>query len=181
MKTQRFAFLLLVLILSACSPTKQETPLIETLPPTIEPTSTNSPPTATPTSEPTTAPTFTPTNEPLQNDDTPHTILKFKFPFEPGFPGYIVDIKSTVLTANLICSLEQGKTTGEILDMNQNTNDTKTLGICDTSSMTLNVLIPDQITITVILGGFPVVNEVTKKPEAVTEQQAEYYFEYSLK
>lgn len=178
MKSQRFAILLLVLMLSACSSTKQLPTPTETLPPTIEPTSTNLPTTATPTSEPTPTITLTPTNEPLLNDSTPHTILKFKFPFEPGFPGYIVEIKSTVLTANLICALEQGKTTGEILDMDQNTNDT--LGICDTSSMTLNVLIPDQITVTVILGGHPIIYEVTKTPEAVTELQAEYYFEYSF-
>jgi hypothetical protein len=181
MKTQRLAILILVLMLSACSSTKQAPAPTETLPPTTEPTSTNLPATAVPTSEPTTTPTFTPTTEPLLNDGAPHTILKFKFPFEPGFPGYVVDIKSTVLTANLMCSLEQGKTTGEILDLNQSANDTNTLGICDTSSMTLNVLIPDQITVTVILGGFPVVNEITKKPDTVSEQQVEYYFEYSFK
>jgi hypothetical protein len=42
-------------------------------------------------------------------------------------------------------------------------------------------LIPDQITVTIILGGFPVVNEVTKKPDSVSEQLVEYSFEYSFK
>jgi hypothetical protein len=181
MKIQRFAILVLVLIFSACSPAKQEVPPTETIPPTFPPTSTNLPSTSTPTIEPTISPTFTPTNEPPQTDNTPHTILKIKFPFEPAFPGYLVDIKSTEFTASLMCALEQDKTTGEILNLNQNSNDPSTLGMCDTSSMTLNVLIPDQITVTIILGGFPVVNEVTKKPDSVSEQLVEYSFEYSFK
>lgn len=181
MKIQRFVILGLVLIFSACSPSKQEVPPTETIPPTIEPTSTNLPSTSTPTVEPIVVPTFTPTNELSQTDNTPQTVLKIKFPFEPAFPGYLVDIKSATLTANLMCGLEQGKTTGEILDLNQSSNDSSTLGTCDTSSMTLNVLIPDQITITIILGGFPVVNEVTKTPDSVSEQLIEYSFEYSFK
>lgn len=181
MKIQRFAILVLVLLFSACSPAKQEIPPTEITPPTIVPTFTNLPPTSTPTIEPTISPTFTPTNEPSQTDNAPHTVLKIKFPFEPAFPGYLVDIKSATLTANLMCGLEQGKTTGEILDLNQSSNDSSTLGTCDTSSMTLNVLIPDQITVTIILGGFPVVNEVTKTPDSVSEQLIEYFFEYSFK
>jgi hypothetical protein len=68
---------------------------------------------------------------------------------------------------------------GEILNLDDS-DDTKKWGECDTSSMTLNVLIPDQIIVTVILGGFPVVNEVTKAPDSVSEQLIEYSFEYSF-
>lgn len=181
MKIQRFTILVLVLVFTACSSAKQEIPPTETVPPTIEPTSTNLSSTPTPTIEPTISSTFAPTNEPSQTGNNPHTVLKIKFPFEPAFPGYLVEIKSAAFTANLMCALEREKTTGKIIDFNQDSNDTSTLGICDTSSMTLNVLIPDQITVTIILGGFPVVNEVTKTPDSVSEQLIEYSFEYSFK
>ena len=174
-KIQRFAILVLVLMFSACSPAKQEVPPTETTLLTIEPTSTNLPSTSTPTIEPTISPTFTPTTESSQTNNNPQTVLKIKFPFEPAPPGYLVNIKSKVFTANLMCAVENG----EILNLDDS-DDTKKWGECDTSSMTLNVLIPDQIIVTVILGGFPVVNEVTKTPDSVSEQLIEYSFEYSF-
>jgi hypothetical protein len=175
MNPQRLIIALLAVILSACSAINQETLPTEISLPTIEPTSTNSP--ITPTLEPTIAPSVTPTSESVQNGDVAHTVLKFEFPFEPAPPGYLVNIKSNVFTANLMCAVENG----EILNLDENADASQKLGICDTSSMTLDVLISDEITVTVILGGFPVVNEVTKTPDAVTEQQAEYHFKSSLK
>jgi hypothetical protein len=171
MNPQRLIITLLAVILSACSAINQEPLPTETPLPTIEPTSTNS--LITPTLEP----SVTPTSEPVQNEDVAHTVLKFEFPFEPAPPGYLVDIKSKVLTANLMCAVENG----EILNLDENADASQKLGTCNTSSMTLDVLISDEITVTVVLGGFPVVNEVTKTPDSVTSQQAEYHFESSLK
>jgi hypothetical protein len=105
------------------------------------------------------------------------TVLRFEFPFEPAPPGYLVDVKSDVFTANLMCALENG----EILNLGESSSDSQSLGICDTSSMTLYIMIPDQVTVTVILGGFPVVDEVTKAPDQASAQQVEYQFESSLK
>ena len=176
-----FSIVLLAFVLFACSPPTQ-LPIItstETLSPSLEPTSTKI--SATPTFELTSTPSSTSTSEPSENAAVAHTILRIEFPFEPAFPGYLVDVKSTAFTANLMCALEQGHTTGQVIEVTQNTNDIKYWGTCDTSSMTLDVLIPDQITVTVILGGFPMVNEVTKTPDSVTEQEAEYYFEYRFK
>lgn len=185
-KNWKICLITLMLLCSACMPEKQASIPTETLSPTIKPTFTYIPATSTiestGTSTPVVTPTLTPTSteEALLDNKTPHTVLKFKFPFEPGFPGYSVQIKSAGLTANLMCSLDPGKTGGEILDLDEKTNASETLGSCDSSSMTLNILIPDQITVTVILGGFPVVNNVTQKPDAVSDQQIEYYFEYRL-
>jgi len=162
MKTQHFSTALLTLTLCACSAISQVSPSIETTLPTVEPTSTDRP--------------LTPTMEPV-NQDGAQTVLKFEFPFEPAPPGYLVDVKSNVFTANLMCAVENG----EILNLDDNSTNSQSLGFCDTSSMTLNILIPDQVTVTVILGGFPLVNEVTKTPDLVTAQQAEYQFESSLK
>lgn len=116
----------------------------------------------------------------MENGDG-HTILRFEFPFEPSFPGYLVEVKSKALTAILMCALQQGETTGEVMELNEDTSDPNVWGTCDTSSMTLNVLIADQITVTVILGGHALVDEVTKTPDTLTGQQAEYDFESTLK
>ena len=152
MKTQHFSTALLTLMLCACSTINQVSPSMETTLPKVEPTSTDSP--------------LTPTMEPVFKQDNAQTVLKFEFPFEPAPPGYLVDVKSNVFTANLMCVVENG----EILNLDENSTDSQSLGFCDTSSMTLNILIPNQITVTVILGGFPLVNEVTKTPDLVTAQ-----------
>lgn len=104
------------------------------------------------------------------------TMIRIEFPFEPSFPGYIVDIKSDVFTANLMCDLENGV----VLNLDESSDSAKKWGTCDTSSMTLNIGIPDQMTVTAILGGFPVVNEITKSPEKINGNQAEYFFESSF-
>ncbi len=105
------------------------------------------------------------------------TLIKIEFPFEPSPPGYLVNIKSDVFTANLMCAVENG----EILNLDETSDSTKKWGTCDTSSMTLDVGIPDKMTVTIILGGFPVVDEVTKSPDQINGNQAEYFFESSLK
>ncbi len=86
------------------------------------------------------------------------TKINIEFPFEPGFPGYIVDISSKDYTASLMCSLSEKGGPGEVLDINAKTHE-KPLGICDTKSMTLDVGINSSITVTAILGGFPFVNK----------------------
>ena len=105
------------------------------------------------------------------------TLIKITFPFEPSPPGYIVDIKSDVLTANLMCAVKSG----EILNLDESSDSTKKWGTCDTNSMTLDVGISGKMTVTIILGGFPVVNEVTKSPDQINGNQSEYFFESSLK
>ncbi len=110
------------------------------------------------------------------NANVTSTLIKIEFPFEPSPPGYIVDIKSDVLTANLMCAVESG----EILNLDESSDSSKKWGTCDTGSMTLDVGISSKMTVTVILGGFPVVNEVTKSPEQITGNQAEYLFESSF-
>jgi hypothetical protein len=160
MNIQRFAIVLLAGTLLACASIKPVLPPPQTSLPVSEPTSTNS--------------------DPMKNSEG-HTVLRFEFPFEPSSPGYLVDVKSTALTANLMCVLQQGETTGEVLELSEDTSDPRVWGTCDTSSMTLDVLIADQITVTVILGGHPLVDEVTKTPDALTEQRAEYYFESTPK
>lgn len=157
---RHFTITLLAVTLFACSAMEQVPSPTEASLAAAEPTS-----------------TLEVTGEPAQNGDTPHTILRFEFPFEPAPPGYLVNIKSTVFTANLMCAVENG----EILSLDENSDPSQKWGTCDTNSMTLDELIADEMTVTVILGGFPVVNEVTKTPDSVTEQQAEYYFESNLK
>jgi hypothetical protein len=174
MHTRFVTIILLVVILTACSSATQSPLPRETLQPIIAAPFTKLP--STSTLEPKTTPTPSPTTDPTIGGSNTSTILKFTFPFEPAPPGYLVDVKSKVFTANLMCDVENG----EILNLDENSDDTKRWGQCDTSSMTLNVLIPDQMTVTVILGGFPLVDEVTKSPNEITEQQAEYYFESSL-
>lgn len=105
------------------------------------------------------------------------TLIKIEFPFEPSPPGYLVNIKSDVFTANLMCAVENG----EILNLDETSDSTQKWGTCDTSSMTLDVGIPDKMTVTIILGGFPIVDEVTKSPDQINGDQAEYFFESSLK
>jgi len=172
MHTRIVKTILIVLILSACSSTTQAQLPAETLQPATEPTFTEFPATSEPKS--TSIPSST--TESTISGGMTGTVLKITFPFEPAPPGYLVNIRSKVFTANLMCDVENG----EILNLDENSDDTKRWGQCDTSSMTLNVLIPDQMTVTVILGGFPLVDEVTKSPDEITEQQAEYYFESSL-
>ena len=67
---------------------------------------------------------------------TTQTIIKIKFPFEPSFPGYIVEIKSKDLAADLICALEQDTTTGEVLSLNDEP-ELEGIGVCDVASMTI--------------------------------------------
>jgi len=95
------------------------------------------------------------------------TLIRIEFPFEPSFPGYIIDIKSDVFTANLICDLENGV----VLNLDDSSDSAENWGTCDATSMTLDVGIPDQMTVTAILGGFPFINEVTKSPEKISGNQ----------
>ena len=166
------------IFLISCSDQKQSTPPESFQPTRIAvPTETAIDIPATQTATYTPEPTITPI---LTNTDVKGTVLNIKFPFEPSFPGYLVDIKSKLLTVDLMCILEQGKTTGDAIDLNSSSTETKKYGTCDTRSMTLEPRIDDSITVTVILGGFPVVNEITKSPDRITDQSVEFDFEYSF-
>src|ERR1051325_5318830 len=77
------------------------------------------------------------------------TRLNIQFPFEPSFPGYIVDIASKDYTADLACSLAPDGSPGKILDLDAK-DGAEALGTCDTKSMTLDTGIKDEITVTVI-------------------------------
>jgi hypothetical protein len=168
---------LMTVFLFACSSAAQESPIVENKESTASPTITRSPVTAT--SQPENTATFTPTITPAatlpNTEGINKTVLKFEFPFEPTI-GYTVDITSETFTANLLCALG-GESSGEVLDMNDNS---KKWGICDKSSMSLDIGISDQITVTVILGGIPFINEETKSPSQITEQHIEYTFEVNL-
>jgi hypothetical protein len=94
------------------------------------------------------------------------TKFNFEFPFEPSSPGYIVDISSRPITANLMCALEPDKTIGYIINLDKQATD-KSLGECDTKSMTLTVPIETDLTVTVILGGFPLIRESGKSPDRI--------------
>jgi len=174
-----FFVLFLGVILISCavenSETVTETPL-PTITNTLHITETT---TVTPKPSNTSPPTITLT---LLVEKTPGTRLNFIFPFEPGFPGYIVQFKSNTLTVDLLCILNQDNNNGrgEAVESSSNSNEWNVLGTCDTSSMTLYEIINEKITVTVILGGFPVVYDVTKLPDRITDQTVEYDFEYSF-
>ncbi|MEP6895839.1 MAG: hypothetical protein ABI986_09560 [Chloroflexota bacterium] len=179
---QVFRALIIALIIGAfvvsCSVQKPATPAITVQPTNITiPTKTATDIPDTPIATYTPEPISTPT---LANTDVTGTVLNIKFPFEPGFPGYLIDIKSKALTVNLMCILDQGKTTGDAVDLNSSSAEMKKYGTCDTKSVTLETRIDDQVTVTIILGGFPVVNEVTKSPDRITDQLVEFDFEYSF-
>src|SRR5687768_15793368 len=181
MNFRYIALIMLVLTLSACSSAAQKPLSTESPQPTVKPTFTQLPITFTP--EPESTPSFTPTidtpaTETLVTGSVNQTVLNFKFPFEPTI-GYIVDIKSKALTTNLMCALG-GESTGEVIEMSDNSTESKKWGNCDKSSMTLNISIPDQMTVTVILGGMPFINEETKSPSQITAEQIQYNFEVNL-
>ncbi len=116
------------------------------------------------------------------------TKLNFQFPFEPSFAGYVVDISSKTYTANLICSFSQDGSSGQVLDLDAK-SDAKPVGVCDRKSMTLDVGIKEKITVTVILGGFPFISEVSRTPSRFVDitgeqaclgcKQAEYDFAFA--
>lgn len=170
---------MIAIILFACSSATQEPILLESPQPAIKTTSTQLPITITPKPEdtPTFLPaTYTPTSNFIDTSKINKTVLNFEFPFEPTI-GYVVDLKSKELTTNLICALG-GEGNGDVLDMN---NNSKNWGTCDKDSMTLDIGIPDEITVTVILGGIPFINEETKLPSLISEEQIEFTFEVNLK
>ena len=178
MNSRHTSIVVVAIILSACSSATQGPIVVESPQPTAKPTNTQLPMTFTPTPEdtPTPAPaTYTPTTNPIDTSKINKTVLNFKFPFEPTI-GYTVDVKSKALTTNLICTLG-GSSSGDVFDMN---NDSKKWGTCDKGSMTLDIGIPDEITVTVVLGGMPFMNEETKSPSLITEEQIEYTFEVNL-
>lgn len=108
------------------------------------------------------------------------TRLNFTFPFEPSFPGYLVYIQSNTLSVELMCALDQDSNQGEAVELGTDADEWKVFGSCDTNSMTLDQSINEKITVTVILGGFPIINEATKLPDRITEQNVEFDFEYSF-
>ena len=116
------------------------------------------------------------------------TKINIEFPFEPGFPGYLVDVSSKSYTANLMCALSKDGKPGEVQDIDDKTN--RKLGVCDTKSMTLDMDLGDKITVTVILGGFPFIMKVTQSPSRIVDisdpktcpncKQAEFDFKTDL-
>lgn len=93
------------------------------------------------------------------------TVFRFTFPFEPS-QGYLIEINSEPFSAEVMCALEEGETTGRAVDL----NDTDWVyGVCDTASLTLDGILESEVTVTVILGGFPVVNGVTRGPSSIVD------------
>src|SRR5690242_15118337 len=131
--------LIIGIFLISCSDQKQSIPTTSFQPTNIAvsaETATDIPATQTAIHTPEPAITATPANTAVTG-----TVLNIKFPFEPSFPGYLVDIKSKSLTVNLMCMLEQGKTTGDAIDLSSSAAETKKYGTCDTKSMTLETRI----------------------------------------
>lgn len=112
------------------------------------------------------APTTSGSGQSCPSNCSDQTIVRFQFPFEPSFPGYIIEIKSAKFTTDVICAIEQDKKTGEVIGL---TDSNVKYGVCNTSSITLYQAIDGDMTVTVILGGFPIVNEVTKGPSSSTD------------
>jgi hypothetical protein len=161
---------LLSVLVIACSGSLFAVPTPKLIP-TLTPTFTLAVmPTFTPANAITPTDTTLPTETPLPatlpptSDVQERTKLNFEFPFEPSFPGYIVDIFSKELTANLACSLEKDKPRGSIIKLDDKAAD-KSLGTCDTKSMTLNFSIESNLRVVVILGGFPFIRETKELPD----------------
>jgi hypothetical protein len=90
-------------------------------------------------------------------------------PFEPNWPGYTFRVRSKNFSSSLACFYEnRTDKKGHVasLDDSQKIPDNWP---CDGRSFTLNVAIDGELTLFFVLGGFPMIPDVTKKPVRVTE------------
>ena len=94
------------------------------------------------------------------------TIIRIRFPFKPSFPGYLVEVRNAAYSADLICALERGGQGGQVLDLKADAKENG-LGVCDSESMTLYRALEGDLTLRVILGGFPFIDNVTKQPARI--------------
>jgi len=91
------------------------------------------------------------------------THINLQHPAGPFFGPYVVDISSKSYTARLTCSFGPDGQNGLVLDANAK-GSVQPVGVCDSQSMTIDVGLKEEITLTLTQSGYAFIDRVSKHP-----------------